>query len=274
VAPLQLTAIAGERLLQAGGQRLHRALEVPEPERLLHHRQHRGAVESGGAIGGLLGVEPQLQIEKPPQPRAALTAGAAAEPQQIGHAGRGEQATRQVGGAQGREQLAQIPEGTGRQHRIPRREGPVGPVDRVAEAPEAAAAREALQPLAAPGLRITVDPHRLAAVAQMHHAAGIERRGRGRLQPEPGKQTGMDSARLKAGHLGGAHIEGPGAAAEGAGTAAALMVGLEQQHPHPFAGQEGCRGETRDAGPHHHHIALTAFRHRGMLAAAGPGWMG
>ena len=267
MAQPQGAAAEGQRLLEGSRQRLHRALQMPEPQGLLHHRQHRGAVQGGGAVGRFLGVEAQLQIEEAPQPPARLAAGAAAEALQVGDGGGGEQAAGQIGGAQGAQQLAPVPPGARRQHRIAGREGPVRLVQRIGKAPEALAAGEADQPLGAPGFGVAVDPHRLAAVAEVHLAARIEGRGGRWLHPQGGEQARVDAAGLQPRHLGGADIEGVGTAAEGAGAAAALAVGLEQHHLQPLAGEQRRGGEAGDAGSHHHHIGLGARVHRRMLAA-------
>ena len=247
--------------LQGVAEGLHRALQVPQPQGFLHHRQHRGAVERRRAIGRLLGIELQLQIEEAPQP---LVAAAAAEGQQVGHGGGGEQTTGQIRRPQGAQQLAQIPPGTGRQHRIPRREGPVGPVHGVAQGPEPLAAGKLPPPFVLPAGRITPDPHRLAAIGQIHHAARIQRHRRRWCHPQMTKQPRVDAGGsavplLQPGHLGGAHIEDVGAAPEGARAAAALVVRLQQLHSQAFLRQQRRRRQTGDAGPHHHRIHPAGF---------------
>ncbi len=79
-----------------------------------------------------------------------------------------------------------------------------------------------------------------------------------------GQQALVAAARFKACHLGGAHIKGVRAAAEGAGAAAALLVGFQQFHRQSLPGQQGCGGEAGDAGAHHHHIET--LLHSAMLA--------
>ena len=54
VPQAQLAAGLGQGKLQGLAQLLHRALEVPKAQRRLGHGQHRGAIQSCGAIGGLL----------------------------------------------------------------------------------------------------------------------------------------------------------------------------------------------------------------------------
>lgn len=156
------------------------------------------------------------------------------------------------------------------QHRIATGEGPVRPVQGGAEIPEGITSRKLAPPLLPPGPGIAVQTHRLPAVAQIHHAAWIERLGRRRRRPQVGEQAPMDASGLQASHLGGAHIEAPGSAAERAGTASALVVGLQQLHRHPFPCQQGGGGEAGDAAPNHHHIL---FRGEGVVSMP-PSWRG
>ena len=123
----QLTAGLTQRCFQAGAELLHRAMQVPEPEGLLHHRQHRDPIQRSGAVGWFLGVQLQLQIQKPPQapvPRAA----AAAEPQEVGHRGPTQQTAEHIARPNGLQQLAEIPAIAGRQHWPAPSEGPVAGV--------------------------------------------------------------------------------------------------------------------------------------------------
>ena len=81
MAQQQPAAVADERLLQVTAQHLHRSLQVKEPQRRLCHLQHRCPIKHGSPIRRLLGVELQLQIQKPPQ---ALIRAASAQHQQVG----------------------------------------------------------------------------------------------------------------------------------------------------------------------------------------------
>ena len=57
VAQSQLAAAGSQGLLQLLAEHLHGALQVPEPKRCLAHGQHGGAIEGGGALCWLLGVQ-------------------------------------------------------------------------------------------------------------------------------------------------------------------------------------------------------------------------
>lgn len=96
-------------------QGLHRALEVPQAQRCLGHGQHAGAVEGSGALGRFLRVKAQLQIQEAPQ---ALIAAATAQAQQVGHACEDQGPAGEIGWSQCPQQLPQVPEGAGWQHRI------------------------------------------------------------------------------------------------------------------------------------------------------------
>ena len=256
----QLALGAAEGQLQGGAEDLHRAFQVPQPQGLLGHLQHRGAIEGGGAVGGLLGIELQLQIEEVAQPGPLRPALAARQPLQIGHRGPGEQPRRQGGKVQGPQQLAQVPGGAGRQHRIAAGKGPAGSMQGGAEPPKTLAARKLALAFAGPGGGIAVQPHRRPAITQVHHTTRIQRCRRRRRHAELAKQPFVDAARLQPRHLGGPHIKVPGAPAEAAGAAAALVVGLQQRHRQTLPGQQGRRRQAGDAGPHHHHV-----RHRVVL---------
>ena len=265
----QPAAPAGEGLLQDRAEGLHRTFQMPEPQGLLGHLQHRGSIEGGGTVGGFLGIEPQLEIEEAAQSFAGHTGAATGEALQIGDGGGGGQTARQGCRPQSAQQLAQVPPGAGRQHRIAAGEGPVRPMQGRAEIPEAIASWELATPLLPPGGGITVQTHRWLSIAEIHHAARIERGGRRRRHPEVGEQALVNPPGLQAGHLGGAHIETPGSAAERACAAAALVVGLQQRHRHALPGQQGGGGEAGDATTDHHHILFGGAGgnvHAGMLA--------
>jgi hypothetical protein len=118
---------AAQGRLQAAAEGLHRALQMPKPKGLLHHRQHRRAVQGRRSVRRFLGIELQLKVEETPQARHPA---AAAELKQIRHR-RSDQGRAQQGvGTDRPQKLAQIPERAGRQHRIAGCETPVGPMDR------------------------------------------------------------------------------------------------------------------------------------------------
>ena len=96
-----------DRLLQLVTEHLHRTVEMPQPERCLDHLQDGGAVEGCGSIGGLLGIELQLEVEEPPQARVVA---ATTELEQVGHGQPGQQAGCNRCRAKSRDQLAKIPE--------------------------------------------------------------------------------------------------------------------------------------------------------------------
>ena len=254
VAQAQLTAALFQGGFQAAAQGLHRAVQMPQPEWFLHHRQHRDAIERSGAFGWLLGVELQLKIEKASQP-LVLRATAAAQAQQVGHAGQTKDAAGQGGWLQGPHQLLQVPEVARWQHGLPGGKGPVAPVQALAQLPEPFTARELALPLLAPALRVAPDLHRWLSITEIHHAARIQRGGLGQWHPQFGKQALVAATGFKPGHLGGAGIKGVAAAAKGAGTAAALVVGFEQDNVAALAAEQGCSRESGDASADHHNIS-------------------
>ncbi|MFM9046831.1 MAG: FAD-dependent oxidoreductase, partial [Cyanobium sp.] len=212
VAQPEVSARGRQPPLQGCAQGLHRPMQMPEPPRLLHHREHGGAIEGRRAIGGFLGVEAQLQIQEAAQ---ALIASAAAEAQQIRHRGGGEQATAEHGGIEGRQQLAEIPGGAGWQHRIAAGEAPGALMQPGAQLPEGLAAGELALPFLPPVRGIAPVADRLARPLQQHAAAGIQRPGGRQRQAEVLDQARMAAARFRARHLGGAHIPGVRTATEG-----------------------------------------------------------
>ena len=271
VSQQQLAPGAGEGPLQGGAEGLHRAFQVPQPQGVLGHLQHRGAVEGGGAVGGLLGIQLELQVEKVAQPRPLRPALASRQPLQIGHGGPREQPRGQGGEVQGPQQLAQVPGGARRQHRIAARKGPAGPMQGGAEPPETLTPRKLALALGCPGSGIAVQPHRRLAIAQVHHAPRIQGRRRRRRYAEMAKQPFVDAARLQPCHLGGPHIKAPGAPAEAAGATAALGVGLQQGHRQTLPGQQGRRRQAGDAGPHHHHVRHRVVVSHGRMVAGSNG---
>ena len=102
-----LPPLCFDSLLQLVTEHLHRTVEMPQPERCLDHLQDGGAVEGCGSIGGLLGIELQLEVEESPQ---ALVVAATTELEQVGHGQPGQQAGCNRCRAKSRDQLAQIPE--------------------------------------------------------------------------------------------------------------------------------------------------------------------
>ena len=170
VAQPQVALGLGQGELELVAEHLHRTLEVEQPKGGLGHGQHRGAVEGCGAVGGFLGIELELQIQKTPQPQIPT---AAAEVQQVGDGGPGEQAAGDGAQAQGPQQLAEVPGGTRRQDGILGGKGPIGLVDGAAELPKPLAAGEVLGAFELPALGITPEGNRWEAIAQIHHAARV-----------------------------------------------------------------------------------------------------
>ncbi len=85
----------------------------------------------------------------------------------------------------------------------------------------------------------------------------------------------MQTPRLQPCHLGSPHIKVVGASAEGAGAAAALVVGLQQLHPQPRFGEQAGGCEPGDAGADHGHIdAGTDLRLGTLIGRRGLGWIG
>ena len=85
---------------------LHGTLQVPEAKGCLAHLQDGGSVERCRSIGRLLGVEPELQVEKAAQ---ALIAAAAAESLKIGNGEKTERGCGEIAGCECVERSAQIP---------------------------------------------------------------------------------------------------------------------------------------------------------------------
>ena len=152
--------------------------------------------------------------------------------------------------------MAQIPEIARRQHRVASGKGPVGAMQGVGELPEPLAARELLAAFGLPAAGIAPDLDRGAAIAKLHRAGGIQGAGGRWCHLQVGQQSPMAATRLQARHLGGPHVKVVGAAAETAGAAAALVMGLQQQHPLAGPGQQRRRREPGDAGAHHHYLIL------------------
>ena len=239
MAQAQLASGLAQSCFQTGAELLHRAMQVPQPQWLLHHRQHRDPVQGCGAIGRLLGIQPELQIQKPPQPLVPRAA-AATEPQQVGHRGTTEQAAEHSAGPNGLQQLAEIPAVARRQHRLPRGEGPVAAVQALAELPEALTTGELLLTFLAPALRISPNPNRRLPIGEIHDTARIQGRGAWQRYVQFSKQALVAAALLKASDLGGAGIKGVGTASKGASAATALVVGLQQHHAAALTGQQRC----------------------------------
>ena len=130
--------------------------------------------------------------------------------------------------------------------------------------PEPSTTWELAQALGLPALGVPPEPDGRDFASQPHTATRIQGCGLWQRHPEMAEQPLVDAPRFKPRHLGGPHVKGVGAPPEGAGTTAALAVGLQQHHIQPLRGQEGCGGESGNASPHHRHI--TATGHDGMLA--------
>ena len=239
VAQTQTTALGRKHLLEGRAELLHRPVEMPKPQRVLGHGQHRGPVERRRAISRLLGIEAQLEIQKAAQ---ALIRAAAAQEQQVRHRGGREQATGQGAGPHRPQQLAQIPEGARRQHRILGREGPIAAVQQSAEGPEAFASGELALALQTPRLGIPPELNRGFSGAELDAAAGVKGGGCGERGTEVGHQALMNAPRFKARDLGRPDIKGVGTAAKGARAAPGLAVGFQQLHLQTLSGQQGGGG--------------------------------
>ena len=85
---------------------LHGTLQVPEAKGCLAHLQNGGSVERRRLIGRLLGIEPELQVEKTAQ---AMVASAAAEPLKIGNGEKTERCRGEIAECECFERSAQIP---------------------------------------------------------------------------------------------------------------------------------------------------------------------
>ena len=170
VAQPQVALGLGQGELELVAKHLHRTLEVEQSKGGLGHGQHRGAIEGCGAVGGFLGIQLELQIQKTPQPQIPT---AAAEVQQGGDGRPGEQAAGDGAQAQGPKQLAEIPGGTRRQNWILGGKVPIGLVDGAAELPKPFAAWEVLGAFDLPALGIPPEGNRWEAIAQIHHAARV-----------------------------------------------------------------------------------------------------
>jgi len=85
------------------------------------------------------------------------------------------------------QQLAEIPAIAGRQHWPAPSEGPVAGVYALAELPEAFTAWELLFSFLPPALWISPDPNGRVPIGEIHHTAGVERRGLRQWHPEFGK---------------------------------------------------------------------------------------
>ena len=89
------------------------------------------------------------------------------------------------------------------------------------------------------------------------------------------EQPLVDASGFETGHLGGAHIKGPGPPSERAGAPSGLIVTFQKHHLPPGVSEQGGGGEPGDPPSDHHHIdglcGLSRLNrvvlHRSMLAA-------
>ena len=141
-------------------------------------------------------------------------------------------------------------------------------MQRPTEFPEGFTAWELPLPLFPPVDGVMPQMDRLRSIGQIHHATGIEKFSCGGRQLQMAEKSLMASPRLQARHLGGANIEDIAPTSERSRTASRLMMGLQQGDGNSFPGEQGCCGETGDAGPDHDH---RIFSHGAMLTSMGGG---
>ena len=110
-------------------------------------------------------------------------------------------------------------------------------MDGVTDLPEPFAAGKLLSAFLLPSLLIAPNPYRRMTVIEVHHAAGIQRCSCWQCHTQFRAKTLVASAEFKPGNLGRPSVKDVGAAAEGASASTALLVGFQQAHLLPMAGQ-------------------------------------
>ena len=263
----QFTTIAMQSLDQTITQGLHRPLEMPQAVRRLRHLQHRGAVQSCGAISRLLGIQLQLKVEKASQSRIPSTT---ANRKEIGDGHSSQKTRRERGGTQSTSELPQIPQVAWSHNRITPGESPVALVNALAQSPETVAARKLALTLDQPAIWVVPERNWWGSVAEIHQTPGIEQVCFWEIDPQVFEQARMAAAGFETCNLSGADVECPGTSPKGSCATPDLAMGLKKRDSHPLMSHQGSCSETGDSATDHNHVrpAHEASRNRGMLATS------